>query len=65
LKALNYNTAFRLDDEFLNMVEGEKNWFDMYKCRLAAASGLSSSLTVILILALFCFVLRPLVILHR
>jgi hypothetical protein len=54
-----------LDDEFLNMVEGEKNWFDMYKCRLAAASGLSSSLTVILILALFCFVLRPLVILHR
>jgi hypothetical protein len=47
------------------MVEGEKNWFDMYKCRLAAASGLSSSFTVILAVALFCLVLRPVALLRR
>jgi hypothetical protein len=47
------------------MVEGEKNWFDMYKCRLAAASGLSSSFTVILAVAFICFLLRPVAMLRR
>ena len=47
------------------MVEGEKNWFDMYKCRLAAASGLSSSLTVMLAVAFLCFLLRTVVLVRR
>ena len=47
---IDYFDGQRLDAEFLNLVEGKENWFDMYKCRLAAASGLSSSITVTLAL---------------
>ena len=47
---IEYFDGQRLDAEFLNLVEGKENWFDMYKCRLAAASGLSSSITVTLAL---------------
>jgi len=60
---IDYFDGQRLDAEFLNLVEGKPNWFDMYKCRLAGVSGLSSSFTVTLFIALVCILLRP--VLHR
>ena len=60
---IDYFDGQRLDAEFLNLVEGKPNWFDMYKCRLAGVSGLSSSLTVTLFIAAMCILLRP--VLHR
>jgi len=50
---ITYYDGYRLDSEFVNMVEGKENWFDMYKCRLAAASQLSSS--IILLVPIFIY----------
>jgi len=61
--AVTYYDGQRLDDEFLNLVEGKPNWFDMFKCRLAGAAGLSDPFTVILFLSLLLLVLKP--VLHR
>jgi len=58
---IHYFDGQRMDAEFLNLVQGKPNWFDMYKCRLAAASGLSSSLTVLTFVGIACFLLRKLV----
>lgn len=54
-----YFDGQRLDNEFLNMVEGKKNWFDMYKCRLAGAATLSSSFSMIIFVITILFMLRP------
>ena len=56
---IDYFDGQRLDAEFVNLVEGKENWFDMYKCRLAAASGLSSSITVTVFIVLVCILLKP------
>ena len=61
IRSIHYFDGQRMDAEFLNLVQGKANWFDMYKCRLAAASSLSSSLTVMAVLAITVFTLRPLV----
>ena len=58
---IHYFDGQRMDAEFLNLVQGKPNWFDMYKCRLAAASGLSSSLTVLTFVGLVCLLLRKMV----
>ena len=56
---IDYFDGQRLDAEFVNLVEGKENWFDMYKCRLAAANGLSSSITVTIFIVLVCILLKP------
>ena len=60
---IDYFDGQRLDAEFISLVEGKANWFDMYKCRLAGASQLSSSFSVILLISLLFVMLRP--VLHR
>ena len=56
---IDYFDGQRLDAEFISLVEGKENWFDMYKCRLAGVGGLSSSLTVTIFLSILCYILRP------
>merc|ERR1711936_1093525 len=58
---IHYFDGQLMDAEFLNLVQGKPNWFDMYKCRLAAASGLSSSMSVLSFVGIACFLLRKLV----
>ena len=60
---IHYFDGQRMDAEFLNLVQGKPNWFDMYKCRLAGVSGLSSSITITVFVAILCIFLRP--VLHR
>ena len=56
---IDYFDGQRLDAEFISLVEGKPNWFDMYKCRLAGVGGLTSSLTVTIFLGLLGLFLRP------
>lgn len=56
---ITYFDGQRVDAEFLNLVEKKENWFDMYKCRLAAASELSSSLTAMFFILMICSLIRP------
>ena len=55
---ITYFDGQRVDAEFLNLVEKKKNWFDMYKCRLAAATSLSSSFTVVFFILALCAAFR-------
>ena len=56
---IDYFDGQRLDAEFINLVEDKANWFDIYKCRLAGVGGLSSSVTITLLISLVCLLLRP------